>query len=277
MIVGICWPASSVDQRTNYDGALMDLIRERTLASHLRTDFDHRRGVDEAIEITQHINAHGFKVLPILRWDYKNPSAGAYAQFCPEVARQGSYDYVELGNEPHTFQHIEPKEYADVFIAGARAIRESGISTKILIACEAVQAIGKKIDYFQKVRRLVPVELYDGLAVHPYRNPMPATSHKGFSSREDEANYYRSQSPGKEVHITEVGWDLQNGVDESLQAQYIYDELQIQEQVGSVSAFIYSYTEDPNEPKFRFGITDSKQQPRTACDAIRRFQVERNF
>lgn len=274
MIVGFCWPTPGT-QESGYWGELMDKMKENTRATHIRTNFDHRR-TDSILGHVMNIRDHGFEVLPILDFDYERPANGPYADFCAAVSRDCNFSYVELGNEPHTLHRMDSMRYAEVFNAGAHAIRDAGLSTKILIASESTQPIAKPIGYWDQVRHIVPTELYDGIAIHPYRNPQPPR-YTRFGTREAEFAYYRSTAPGKEVHVTEFGWDLRGGVNEAIQAGYIYEELTIQEQMGAASAYVYTVTEAKPPNDQLFGLTDYQYHVKPACHAIARFQEERGL
>jgi hypothetical protein len=271
MDVGICWPSDGATAQPLFDVLVLDVLKESTGATHLRINLDHRRGVQECAMHVEHIRTTGWEVLPILDFDYKNPSVGSYSEFCEEIVKECGFETVELGNEPHTLHKMDPSRYADIFKAGAAGVGDSMMSTEILIACEPTKPPGERVDFFDKARRQVPVELYDGLAIHPYRNPM-GPSFSRFGSRIAEAGYYRAQAPGKSIHVTEVGWDLKNGVNEQSQADYTYQELRTWKELGAESVYIYAFMD--GGPGYKFGILDENRQPRPVAAAIKRFQTE---
>lgn len=272
MVVGVCWPSSGPEPQPLFDGSILDLLRESTGATHLRINLDHRRGPDECLDHVAHIRSHGFEVLPILDFDYSGPDVTGYAQFCAAMA--GHFPVVELGNEPSTMHRMDPREYADVFMAGSSAVRASGPEPQVLIACEAVKAPGKRSDYFARILRDVPRDAFDGLAIHPYRNPNPP-QWSAFNSRQLETQYYRSQALGKPLHVTEVGWDLKNGVTPELQAEYTYQELITWQELAAQAVYVFAFMDEQGNHDYDFGILDRQRNPRPVAAAIKRFQKER--
>lgn len=272
MNVGIVWPTPGDQPEPLPEDRLM-LLRDNTLATHLRINLHHRKPtVDQMVATARQV---GFEVLPILDFDYDNPNLDEYGRFCQDVVERFRFPGVELGNEPHILHKMPPAEYAAVFTRGAEAIRESGGPVQIHIAGEITIPIGKKIKYFGEVRKRVPDELYDVVAIHPYRNPKPPT-HAPFNTRQRELEYYQSQVPhGKGIAVTEVGWDLRDGVTEEKQAQYLAEELRIWDELGVDAVYVYQHIDPPT--RLGFGIFTATWQPRPAAGAIAEFQRARGI
>lgn len=272
MDVGICWPTPGAEPQSLPDGKVLETLRQSTGATHLRVDLDHRRNLDELMNQVRHIRSFGFEVLPIIDCDRVKPRIEDYAVVCGELARE--FPVVELGNEPNTRSPRIPAErYAETFTAGAEAIRERSPSTRIYIACEPTKPIGRKVDFWAKVRRRVDPRLYDVAAIHPYRNPL-SPGYSPMGNRAAEFAYYQSQVGGlKRIAVSEVGWPLSEGIVESGQADYTYQELKIWQGFEVEAVYIYAFMDDG--PAYRFGILDENRQPRPVAAAIRRFQEER--
>lgn len=270
--VGLCWPSPGT-QYEPLPASLLALVKQTTLATHLRINLHHRKqGVDEMVGDATDA---GFTVLPILDFDYGQPDLDAYGQFCYDVVRAHRFPAVELGNEPSILQHMSPMDYAKVFTAGARGVRAAGTPTQIYTAAEVTKPIGNRISFFHEWRQLVLENLWDVLAIHPYRNPMPQ-AYSPFGSRQSELSYYQSQMPeGKGVAVTEVGWDLRDGVDLDRQAAYVYEELRTSAQLGLDACFIYQHTDPPSNTGF--GVFDHEWNARPAAHAMGRFQRERGI
>jgi len=270
MNTGICWPTPGT-QYEPLPATLLALVKQTTLATHLRINLHHRKpGADEMIGSAQDA---GFVVLPILDFDYGAPDSEAYEQFCFDLTRTHRFPAVELGNEPSILQHMNPLDYARIFTAGAKGVRGAGTATQIYTAAEITKPIGHRIDFFHKWRELVLENLWDVVAIHPYRNPMPQ-QYSPFGNRQAELAYYQAQIPdGKGVAVTEVGWDLRDGVDLDRQAAYVYEELRTSAALGLDACYIYQHTDPPANKGF--GVFDHQWNPRPAAHAIARFQRER--
>lgn len=233
-------------------------------------NFHHRR--PDVLETVMHVRDNGWEVLPVLDFDYDKPDLRAYGEFCAQVAPL--FLAVELGNEPYMLHRMHPRRYAEVFNVGARAVNSTS-AAEIYIACEATKPVAKRIDYFHEVERHVDPAFWDVAAIHPYRNPM-TPSYSPMGSRKAELAYYQSQMPhGKGVAVTEVGWDLRDGVTPELQAQYTYEELCIWESLGVSSVYVYAHTEPPPPTRQAFGIFDSEWRVRPVAEAMSKFQQER--
>lgn len=226
-------------------------------------------------------HAAGLQVLPILDFDYDQPNKERYALFCEEIVKKHRLPAVELGNEPHLLHNMPPDSYAAVFSAGAEAVRKTGVPTQIYIAGEITKPIGKRIEYFKKVRAAVDERLYDVVAIHPYRNPK-APSHSPFKGRRGEQTrlaelkYYQSRVPnGKGIAVTEVGWHIQE-VDEERQAQYLSEELKIWSDLNVDAVYIYQHIDAPQDKGVPpWGIFTTDWKPKLAASAIANFQQQR--
>ena len=265
--VGVCWPTPGTEaEPLPFD--LLDRLMEATKATHLRIDLHHRKpGVDEMV---QQANDAGFTVLPILDFDYEHPELELFAGFCDHMVRRHGFPAVEIGNEPYILHKMPAELYARVFNAGAKAIRETGIPCQIYMAAEATKPIAHPIDMLGKVLTHVDPELWDCLAIHPYRNPMPP-AYSPMGGRKAELEWYQGQVPtGKGIVVTEVGWDLRDGVDLDRQGQYILSELHTWETLGVDGVYIYQHTDPPSNKGF--GIFDHEWNERPAAEAIKLFQ-----
>ncbi len=271
MIVGICWPTPGT-QPQPLPPEHLKLLRDSTRATHLRINVHHDQpAADQMITAAR---AVGFEVLPILDFNYESPDLKSYAEFCQSFVHRHGFPAVELGNEPHIMHQLRPEHYAAVFVAGAAAIRDLKQNCQIYIAGEITKPIGKKIRYFRDVRMHVPDSLYDVVAIHPYRNPKPP-SHAPFANRRRELEYYQSQVPhGKGIAVTEVGWDLRDGVTEDSQARFLAEELSIWLDLGVDAVYVFQHIDPPEKASFGLFTADWKERP--AARAIGNWVLERS-
>jgi hypothetical protein len=272
VIIGICWPTPGAQPQPLPEDRLR-LLREQTLATHLRINLHHDQPA--ADQMVTAARAAGLEVLPILDFDYAWPDCTRYARFCAEIVGRHRFPAVELGNEPHILHDMPPDAYAAVFTAGAASVRELELPTQIYIAGEITKPIGVPIDYFRRVRDHVPESLYDVVAIHPYRNPEPPSC-APFGTRARELQHYQSAVPdGKGIAVTEVGWDLRSGVTEALQASYLREELAIWGQLGVDAVYVFQHTDPPG--RAGFGLFTADWSPRPAAAALAELQRSRGL
>lgn len=270
MIVGVCFPTPGKEAQPLPDASKLRELKDRTRATHLRMNFHHDR--PDVLETVQHVRDNGFDVLPILDFDYDRPDVDTYARFCARVAPL--FLAVEMGNEPYMLHRMDARKYAHVASAGAKGVTSTS-SAQIYVACEATKPIVKPIDYWRQVERYLDPAMWDVAAIHPYRNPL-TPSHAPMGSRKAELWHHQKQMPyGKGVAITEVGWDIRDGVTPELQAQYTYEELCVWEGLGVDAVYVYAHTEPPPPTDRAFGIFDHEWRARPVADAIGKFQQER--
>ena len=208
-----------------------------------------------------------------------------FARFCARTVKQQQCNEVEFMNEPDIMGHITSDQYHYTALAGCRAIKEARPECKIYLAAEILKPNKygpTPNDYFTQVLKDFPEELWDGGAVHNYRQPGPAdvaaiggwfNNFLGLfpGSREAEHKYCQKMMQGKPYLITETGWDLSRcKQNETYQAANIIKELDYAKKFGIDLVAIYAYVGKAGTPN-DFGVFDdigNDWRPRPVVQAV---------
>lgn len=281
MITGLVYPTPYPETETP-DVAFLRVAREMTGLTHLRFNLDyHNPHADAMVAGIQEAGWQPWPILdgPMLAWRGAAPSQWAdliqpYVLFAVRACTAWRFPHVELLNEPRTLGGLRPEFYAALVNATSQALRVAAPETQILVAGEMIRADrkGPKRDakaWWWPFLRVVESHAFDGVAIHPYRNPGSPQATRD-RSRQHEHAWYQKQSRilsnATEVHCTEVGWDLKDGVDEFRQAAYLVEELTIQARVGMASCFVYAHAGP-------FGLFRDDHSPRPATQAIHAWAI----
>ena len=279
MITGLVYPTPGAYGMV--DGPFLARARDETGLEWLRVNLDCRsERVDALVETAQEMN---WRVWPILDLNYEAVRLAGdgdvlmavlapYLAFCVRVITAWHFPYVEILNEPSILGKLSPLTYAQLVNAVGRALADHAPDTQIIVAGEMLRADRrgpKTKSWWAEARAQIYPTLFDGVAVHPYREPGPPSACR-WRDRDDEHRWITGQSAWegqqKAVHVTEVGWSLRDGIDEIKQAAYLVEELSIQARVGAASCFVYAHHSPDGEG---FGLYGSADRPRPAVAAIR--------
>ncbi|HXG63318.1 MAG TPA: hypothetical protein VNO22_18250 [Planctomycetota bacterium] len=173
---------------------------------------------------------------------------------------------VEIGNEPG---HYDDATYRKVFEAMARGFREGDPKLRIA-TCNLT--VGKSGRYEKSVSCVAGLEaLYDILNIHTYAMaegwPSWKRSHPEdpkiafLSSVQALIDWRRANAPGKEIWVTEFGWDActkpppaegetsrwQGNVTDEQQARYLVRSIFLFSSMDVARAYIYFFN-DSDEP-----------------------------
>lgn len=276
MIAGLVYPVPYPETDTP-DVAFLRLARETTGLTHLRFNLDYRNPhADRMVDGVQEASWQPWPILdgPMPAWRGSSPHQWPdlirpYVLFAIRACTAWRFPYVELLNEPRTLGGLRPEFYAALVNATSQELRTYAPETHIVVAGEMIRADrqGPKRDaktWWWPFLRAVNPQMFDGVAIHPYRNPGSPQATRDHSRQHEHAWYQKQSrmlSNDTEVHGTEVGYDLRDGVDEFRQAAYLVEELTVQERVGMSSCFLYAH-QGP------FGLFREDQSPRPAAHAI---------
>ena len=248
MLIDVCWPMPGPVIAT----PPFALLRKIALigAHGLRFNLDYR--LADPVRQLQAVGTAGLRPLPIL--DYggevsrtdQRATPSQYAAFCRRVVTEAPWLIeVELGNEPNG--KMSAGEYAALAKAGASAIRTAAPHVRIIIAGELFDhTTGESRDGFhQTVASSIPPQLYDAVAIHPYRLGPPDQSPWG--SRVDEHVAILAATGGTPYVSTEVGWALDQvpgATDEAREAEQglrVKRELEIERFLGVDRVDVYAH------------------------------------
>lgn len=241
----------------------------------MRINAHHER--PDVLDLLRFISAGGVRPWPILDITaheddhvFELQLAGM-ASFAERLGRDLPWiEHVEIENEPSARMSVE--RYARLCIVVGEAMRLSNPKARIFIAAECFDfGTGKRHDYWTRLKPKVPLDLYDGVAIHPYRNPKP-WSFSAFGSRAKEWEAVREAVGDRLIAITEFGWKWDE-CGEARQAENIVNELDEQREADVVASFIYAHTGE-------FGIFDEPPThdrwiPRHAAKAVAHYFVEK--
>lgn len=285
MRVGIVYPTpGSVGM---VDVAFLQHLRGETKCEWLRVNLDWRNPLADAL--INRCHDAGCHVLPILDLDYaalRRPMSDAdladhlrpYLLFCIRVCSAYHFEAVEVLNEPHTMGKLSEETYARVVNAVGQELRTVAPRTQILVAAEVLKPDrrgpppydDKEWDWGKLRAGLVP-HLWDAAAIHPYRNPAPPSrtrygTRAGEYERIARAVGFNPAGQPRPLWVTEVGWDLRDGVDEATQAAYVAEELQIDADLGVEAVFLYAHVSPRGQG---FGLFDGEDwRPRPAARVL---------
>jgi hypothetical protein len=266
MRVGLVWPTPGIHGLL--DENVLRKLHE-TKATHLRINID--MGNPQAFQLYQQVLDAGFLVLPVLDLDYMHPNIAAYGDFCLEVCERFRPDMVELMNEPRSIHGLSPEAYRYLIEPTAEKLQLYRPQCRIAFAgdCVLFSKHGPRFDdWLRNVNPLYP-EFFDAVAVHTYREPGPPEVTR-YESREQEYDALADDCYGLPMIVTEVGWNI-SSVTEQEQADYLYEELSINDNYGIEMTFIYAHI---SEQDGGFGVLRADQSARPAVEAIARFVDE---
>ena len=223
-------------------------------------------------------------------WKDMEKDAHAYGKsFAENFGPGGRWPYVdtvEIGNEPGQYTD---EAYLKLFTAMARGIREG--NPKLKIATCNVDP-GKSDRYWKGVELLKDSkDLYDVLQTHRYaiaeqwpvwRRTYPEDASVPYLSSIRELLGWRDKNaPGKEVWVTEFGWDASTkkpdpkgpnakwqGTTDADQARWLVRSFLLFSEMGVDKSFVYFFN-DGDEPKLHAasGITRNFQ-PKPSYHAL---------
>jgi hypothetical protein len=196
----------------------------------------------------------------------------------------------EIGNEPG---HYDDAAYRALFESMAKGLREGDPKLKIGTCALALGASDK---YSKSVKCVQGLEdLYDFLNIHTYaevegyptwRRSYPEDPKIEYLKRVQALINWRNQhSPGKEVRVTEFGWDASSkkppttgdfakweGSTEEQQAQYVVRSFLLFSKLDVTRAYIYFF-DDKDEPQVHgsSGLTRNGR-PKPAFHAVAHLQ-----
>ena len=199
-------------------------------------------------------------------WKDRDADAGAYAgAFASKFGPGGQWplvDTIEIGNEPGLYPDAE---YKRLHVSMARAIRAA--NPKVRIATCNVEA-GPSDRYWKSAElfRDIP-DLYDILRIHRYaildqwpvwRRTYPENPKVPFlSSIQHLLDWRDSHAPGKQVWVSEFGWDCSTkkpdpkgdwakwvGSTDEEQARWLVRSFFLFARMGVDKAFVYFYNDE---------------------------------
>ena len=232
-----------------------------------------------------------FNNTPPDSWKNLEADAQAYGfafakAFGPSSAKK-LVSSMEIGNEPGKYSD---DQYRKLFQAMAKGVREGDPKLKIL-TCN--MTTGKSGDYEKSVQCVEGLDpLYDILNIHTYamaegwptwRRTYPEDPQTQFLKTVQSLIEWRnSNAKGKEVWVTEFGWDASTkpklttgdaakwdgNVSDELQAQYLVRSFLVFAGMDLQKAYLYFFN-DSNEPSFHAasGITRNFE-PKPSFHAI---------
>lgn len=251
MIVGLCYP--SPGPSGDIDSGLLEILK-LTGITHVR--FDLHLANPRVGAMIAKVRAAGLGIMPIIEYE-PTASPQQLAEFANQIVTDYALDSVEVLNEPSRV--MTPQQYHDILEAVGASVKGK---TRVLAAGEFLIADrkGPGLKAWFKQANLDP-ELYDAVAIHPYREPGPPSATR-YGTRSAEYEVWKDQvPPGKPLIITEVGWHIP-GVDEELQGAYIYEELSINHSLGLEAVYVYTNIADPS---WDFGVFRTDRSPRPAA------------
>lgn len=231
-------------------------------------------------------------MLDEMKDSWKNPAkdAEAYAaSFARDFGPGGRWPFVEsieIGNEPGLYTD---EAYLELFDAMAKGIRAANPKLKI-VTCN-VEA-GKSDRYWKSAPMFKDrAALYDVLQIHRYaiaeqwpvwRRTYPENPKVPYlSSIQDLLNWREKNAPGKQVWVTEFGWDASSkkpdpkgefakwtGSTDEEQARYLVRSFFLFSAMKVDKAFVYFFN-DKDEPKLHAasGLTRN-YEPKPAYHAV---------
>lgn len=188
---------------------------------------------------------------------------------------------VELGNEP--CYHTTQSEYADFVNHLAPHIRKVYPTVEIAVAFDFISDAkeymqgGKWWDgsnrFFSKtvgLSQLLDWDLFDLLAIHPYRRNLAPSVSPIAGTREKEWLLYKSRAHGKQLIVTESGYNRKAGLTDVTIGVYTRQELESDYQAGCVGSFIYNWAGD-------YGVMNDDLSPRPSYTAIQQFCIDHHI
>lgn len=249
---------------------------------HLRINADCRNSQVDALVVA--VQDAGFEPLVILDLDYdrllrpRGVAIGTewnwlpvelepWLDFAEGLVRRHGLAWVEVLNEPWIMHAWPPALYAHVANAVALRLRETGVQIAVAGEMWIPDRKGPKYHtWWEVARRGLVDDLYDAVAVHPYREPA-VPERTRYHDRRAEHQRQIEATMGKPILVTEVGWNLSSGIDEQQQADYLWREATIWRSVGVMGVWIYAHVSPQGQG---FGLFDSEDwRARPAVAALR--------
>ena len=231
-LAGVCWPLGAAEVIGSLDHTH---LRELALLGVNAIRIDTFPGNVDAIDLLQSIIDAGLRPWPILRM---GADLGSTTAFAGQIVRAfpGLVDY-EIENEVSA--KMSPAEYGALVNAVGRVIRNENPNAGIYVSCECYDFnTGKPHAFWSQVKPLLSSELYDGCAIHPYRNPKP-WDYSAFGSRTAEWGRIRDVIGDKRLAVTEFGWEGGDG-------SKVINELDEDRAGGCTASFIYAHVSRPS-------------------------------
>ena len=236
-----------------------------------------------------------FHNLPAGKWKNLEADSRAYARAFAAMAGPSGRDWleaVEIGNEPG---HYSDADYARVFDAMSRGIREG--DTQLKIATCNVTA-GKSGAYEKSLELFRPfLDRVDILTVHTYAQTAGWPTWPRTFPEDPATPYLRdvraviawrdAHAPGKPVWVTEFGWDSptslaarkgdfakwEGNVTDSAQAAYLIRSIPLFLNEGVERAHIYFF-DDKDEPQMHAAAGIMRHgKPKPSWHALRQLQT----
>lgn len=269
MRLGVAWPlpfANHGDEMPWFEG--LRRVRLDCGASDLRINLDIRRR--DPLGLLAHIRSAGLEPLPILHGDAASVLSDLqiWGTWCGEIA--SACPDVEIWNEPANDSAtpgnlMPPGEYARVVRAAAAGIRAANPATRIWIAMDGMDlGRGRFGTYHRVVRQEVPRELYDGVAVHPYRGAKDPNATAFGTRREEWTKLQQMAGEDVPIWVTEIGYSIYELSGAEQQAEYLMRELMILKELAAVGACVYAH-QGPH------GVFDGDWTPRPAVYRLAQF------
>jgi len=278
MRTGLCWPTPGPDGAV--ERGLLARIRDELPLDVIRVNLDHRN--PRVAEIIGEIREHGFEPLAILDLDYDalkswpaddrfGPLLWPYLEFCIDTVTRFGLREVEVLNEPDILHKLDPGLYGAVCNAVGSELKRRALDVTVIAAADMLTAHRKgsrRREWWGEARTWLRPDLYDAVAVHPYRNPGPPDAARPFGTRKNEFDWIRYVAQ-KPVYVTETGWNLRE-TSEADHAAYLARELDWCRKGGAVLTALYAHVGTPNGDDW--GLFDGRDwRPRPAVQAVRQW------
>lgn len=178
-------------------------------------------------------------ILDLAAGDFDQELAQAEA-FMPELFAAAPWlPVVELCNEPSG--RFTAEQYAEIVRRLIPAIRAVSSTVTILVAAECFDfGSGRAHAFWSALKNLVPADLFDAVAIHPYRNPKPWWW-STWGSRETEWKAVVAATR-RRVFVTEVGWHATEDA-----ALNLPNEIDLLRSLGAEAICIYAMVTRPGE------------------------------
>ncbi len=250
-------------------------------------------------DLTADLEHYGLRAIYI--FDFRNPlyepmeggqvdsprhpaSVAAFAQWAGAAAAhfRGRHIVWEIYNEPNGgFWRPKPdaKEYADLALPTAKAIRQADPSATIL--APAVGSFGWGDDFMETVLKSGLLEFLDGVSVHPYRpDQPPETAAAEYQRLRKMIDRYAPPSRRGEISIISGEWGYTSyakGVSLETQADYAV-RMQLANLLNGIPLSIwYDWKNDgrkPSEIEENFGLVDADLNLKPAFLALQTMTSE---
>ena len=237
-----------------------------------------------------------FESIPVANWETERleENAGRYGEafarnFGPS-GKRGLVHAVEIGNEPGGFSDVT---YRRIFRAMAAGARKGDPEMKI---ATCALTLGKSHAYAKNVECLQGLDsLYDALNIHVYAQVEGWPTWRRSFPEDPQIAYLRevqrlidwrdTQVPGKEIWITEFGWDATTqkpdpqtefkrweGSTEIQQAQWLVRSYLLWAAMDVDRAYVYFFNDDDKAQVHGSSGLTRNFQPKPAFRALARLR-----